>query len=239
MPSNEMVVREEAAEIVELSFNPTGEEAELIESVRAFADRAKTLVVSDAASYDGANQALREVATLTKGVDTRRKGRTAPIDELKRGVMNYFRQGEDALKAARAALWQQISAWEEEQKAIQREQQRKANEAADKERKRKEQLAQKAVERGDVERAVQHAEAAASVTAPIIAAPVTKSEGVGRRTYWHFKVVDQMQLPHMYLMPNEALIQNLVDSAHEGAPELLKGAIEVWSETQPLVRGTR
>lgn len=235
--TQELTVREDAA--IELRFDPTAEEAALIESVVRFARDAKALVVSDQASFDGANAAANEVATLARELDERRKQRTRPIDDLKRETMNFFRPGEDALKGARSALDQQTQAWTNRQREIQREQQRAANEAAEKERKRKEALAQKAVERGDVERAVQHAEAAAAVVAPIIAAAPTKAEGVSTRTYWKFKVVDQMQLPQMYLEPRMDALQKLVDSAHKGAETLVKGAIEVWSEEQTVRRGTR
>lgn len=233
--TQELTVREDAA--VELSFNPTSEEAALIESVVTFARGARQIIVTGPESYDGANASLREVATLTKGVDARRKERTAPIDDLKREVMDYFRQGEDALKAARGALEQQIRAYSEKQRQIALEQQRKANEAAEKERRRLDALAAKNIEKGNIEKAVQQAERAAAVTAPIIAAAPTKAEGVSTRTYWHFKVIDQMQLPQMYLLPNEPALQKLVDSAHEGAAELVKGAIEVWSEERTVVRG--
>ena len=240
MPSDlELGVASTATEIVyslTREFNPTGEEAALIESVIAFAKGAREIVVGDAASYDGAGQALREVATLTKGVDAKRKERTAPIDETKRQWMDFFRQAEDALKAARASLDKQRLMWEAEQKRIVAEQQRKANEAAEKERKRFDALAAKAVERGDAEKAVQHAERAAAVTAPIIATPLVRTAGVGSRTYWHFEVLDQTLLQQGYLLPNLPALQKLVDSAHENAPSLVNGAIRVWSDSQSLVR---
>lgn len=231
------LTRTNGTELVELSFYPTGEEAALIESVITFAKGAREIVVSGPESFDGANQALREVATLTKGVDARRKERTAPIDELKRQWMDFFRQGEDALKAARAALEQQTQAWVRKQRELAAEQQRRANEAAEKERRRLDALAAKNIEKGNIEKAVQQAERAAAVVAPIIAAAPTKAEGVSTRTYWRFKVVDQKELPHMYLEPRMDALQKLVDSAHEGAAGLVNGAIEVWSEERTVVRG--
>ncbi len=210
----------------------------LVESVIKFADRAKSLVVSDQASYQGANAALREVATLAKRVDERRNERTKPIDETKREIMEFFRQGEDVLKGARAALEQQIRAYGDEQRRIAAEQQRKANEAAEKERRRIEQVAAKAAERGDMERAVAHAERAATVAAPVIAAPVTKAEGVSTRTIWLFEVTDFMQLPANYLTADLKAIQGVVDALKANAPRSIPG-IRVWSEERTVVRGSR
>lgn len=232
--SETAVVEWDAAEI---SFAPTDEEAALITSVVKFAEGAKALVVSDAASFEGANEALREVATLARGVDARRKERTKPIDDLKREMMDYFRQGETALAAARAALTQQTQEYVRRQQEIQREQQRRADEAAAKERRRLEALAAKNAEKGNVEKAVQQAERAAAVVAPIIAAAPTKAEGVSTRTYWHFEVIDQSLLQPFYLLPNEPAIQKVVDASKEHAAQLLNGAIRVWSEERSVVRG--
>lgn len=220
----------------ELSFTPDNETAAMLDSVTAFAATAKSLVVADAASFAGANESLREVATLAKALDTRRKVRTKPIDDLKKEIMDYFRKGDEALTGARAALSQQTQAWTRKQQEIQREQQRKANEAAEKERRRIAKLAVKAEERGDIDRAIAHSERAAMVQAPIIAQAPTKAEGVSTRTYWRFEVTDPMQLLPLYLLPNEPMIQKLVDALHENAPQSLPG-IRVWSEERVVVRG--
>lgn len=232
--TQELEIRDNGAEL--WSFDPDNETAQMLDSVTAFAATAKSLVVSDAASFDGANQSLREVATLAKALDTRRKVRTKPIDDLKKSIMDYFRRGDEALGGARLALAQQTQAWTFKQRDIQREQQRKANEAAEKERRRLDALAVKAEAAGNIDRAIAHSERAAMVQAPIISTAAPKAEGVSTRTYWHFEVTDPMALLPLYLLPNEPMIQKLVDALHENAPQSLPG-IRVWSEERVVVRG--
>ena len=209
----------------------------LIAAVVQFADRAKEIVVADVASYSGAMGSLREVATLTKKLEDDRKGKKQPLLQATRELDGAYRPAEEALKGARAAIEQQAHRYEREEAQKREAAERKARMEAEKERARLEKLAEKAEARGDTDKAAEFESRAAYVPTPIVPSQVPKVEGVGKRTYWKFEVIDQSLLPPFYLIPYEAAIQKLVDSSHEEAAKLVSGAIRVWSEERSVVRG--
>jgi len=125
---------------------------------------AKFVVVSSA-DYGAAGGELNRIKAAQKRLDEVRKSITRPIDAAKKAVMDLFRGPEEQLGSAERGIKNAMISYQQEQERIRREEQRKADEAARKERERIEaqarELERKAREKADAERRAA-AEAAAA-----------------------------------------------------------------------------
>lgn len=210
------------------------EQQSMIESVLNFANKVKGTIIQSPAAFEGATEALQEVATLSRRLDDERKKLTRPLDDQKKDIMAAFKPAEDACKEARAAIEGERNRWESEQRRIREEAQRRENERAEKERQRLERLADKAHARGDGEKTAEYEQRAALVTAPVIPAAAVKVTGVSTRKVWKFELVDDgMDLPRKYLMPDLAKIRGVVEALK--AETEIPG-VRVYEEEITMVR---
>jgi hypothetical protein len=126
---------------------------------------ALTYKVTTPVQYADAGEQLKQVKAAMKRLDDLRKGMTRPLDAAKKAIMDFFRAPEEKLVRAESGIKRAMIAYSAEQERIRREEQRKAEEAARRERDRLEAIAReterKAREKAEAERKAADAAAAA------------------------------------------------------------------------------
>ena len=112
--------------------------------VQAEADQALAVAtqyrVTTQGEYSAAGEELTRIKAAQKRLDETRKSLTRPLDESKKRIMDFFRAPADKLAEAEKAIKSACIGYQQEQDRIRREEQRKAEEAARKERERLERL---------------------------------------------------------------------------------------------------
>ena len=141
--------------------------------------------------------------------------------------MDFFRAPTEKLTFIENRIKAAMVGYQDEQDRRRREEQRKADEAARRERERLAEQARKAQEAGRAERAAQLEQRASAVTAPVLSRAPPRVAGVQTRELWKFAVDDPAKLPREYLVPDESKIRRVV--------EALKGdtvipGVRVWPE---------
>lgn len=185
--------------------------------VAGLTQQAEAFQVTDADSYEHGAEVLRSIKSMYNTVETKRKAITSPLDQAKRQVMDLFRPFTDSLSSAERTLKKRLIGWKNEQERIAREEQRKAEEAARKERERLEKQAAKAEEAGRTERA-EVLRDRAEFTVPVAPAPATpKVSGLSDRKVWRFEIVDAAKIPREYLIPDEKRIGGVVRALKQDA----------------------
>jgi hypothetical protein len=202
---------------------------EVTEATQAIVALAGSYQVTTPGEYSAAGSDLTRVKAAQKRLEAVRKAITQPLDAAKKAVMDFFREPEAKLVDAESRIKRAMIAYDEQQRRIREEEQRKADEAARKERERIEAQARKAAESGKVEKAAQLELRASTVVAPLIHREPPKVAGVNYRDAWKFEVTDPALVPREYLMVDESKIRKIVQA--------LKGdttiaGVRVWSEKQ-------
>lgn len=188
---------------------------------------ATTYRVTSPVEYENAGEELKKVKAAAKRLDEIRKSMTKPIDMAKKAIMDFFREPEAKLQRAEAGIKRAMIAYADEQERIRREEQRKAEEAARKEREKLEAQAAKALASGKVEKAEQLEQRAATVVAPVINREPPKVAGVNTREVWKFEITDAAAVPREYCSPDEKKIRGVVQALKGDAK--IPG-VRVWSE---------
>lgn len=126
---------------------------------------ALTYRVATPVQYTDAGEQLKQIKAAMKRLDDLRKGMTRPLDTAKKAIMDFFRAPEEKLARAESGIKRAMISYSDEQERIRREEQRKAEEAARKERERLEAIAReterKAREKAEAERKAAEEAAAA------------------------------------------------------------------------------
>jgi len=127
-----------------------------------FAEASGTLEVARSITIDGpemyslAADQLKDIKSLAKRLDDDRKAITKPLDAAKAAVMNLFRGPVQFCADAEATIKQSMLGYDNEQRRLQQEAERKAREAAEAERRR---IAEVARKQAEAEAAAARAEA--------------------------------------------------------------------------------
>lgn len=190
-------------------------------------ERAESLTITDAATYEGATEDLKAIKAKYREIEAERKALKQPIDEAARRVQSFFKPPLDFLTKAEGVIKRKLSDYSREQQRIQQEAQRKADEAARKERERLAARARKAEESGKAEKAEQLAQQAETVTAPVVARETPKVQGVSTRKVWKFRIKDRAKVPEQYKTIDERKIGGVVRSL--GGDADIPG-VEVYEE---------
>lgn len=214
--------------IVELSI-PAPDNSMVVDAQRMLTIATEYRVTTPQAYAEGGEQ-LKAIKAKFKELEGQRKEITVPLDNAKKAVMNLFAKPLDFLTRAEATIKRGLIAYNEEQLRLQREEQRKADEAARKERERIEAQARKAAESGKVEKAVELEQRAATVVAPVVHREPPKVAGVSMRDFWTFEITDPSKVNAAFLMPDEQKIRKLVQSMKGDAGPLLGEGVRVYCE---------
>lgn len=196
--------------IVELSIPRP--DAGVVIQAQTLLSNAESYAVTSIEQYTQAGEFLKHIKAKYKELDEQRKGMTKPLDDSKKRIMDFFNKPLDFLTRAESTVKRAMIAFSDEQERIRREEQRKADEAARKERERIEAQARKAAESGKVEKAVALEERAATVVAPVIDRTPPKVAGLSTREVWKFEVIDEKAVPREFLMVDESKIRKYVQA---------------------------
>lgn len=187
------------------------------------------------------NQENYEIEAIrVKGVKARHKETKATRDDLlkpfKEGMAKltaFFKTPLDRLKDAEDNIKSAMLVYSEKIEKEQAEEQKKLDDAAEKERLRLEKLAEKQESKGNVEKAEETREKAVSVPTHTFT-PRPKPKGVAKRDSWQFRIIDASKIPREYLVPDE---KKLGAIARAG-----KGTIKIEGvvfENKPIIAVSR
>lgn len=148
--------------IIELSI-PAPDQAVVTDAEKILA-AATEYRVTTAQQYADAGEQLKAIKAKYKELDEQRREITKPLDAAKKRAMDFFSKPLDFLTRAESAIKRGMIAFSEEQERIRREEQRKAEEAAQKERDRLAKIAAEAEAkaRAEQDRLRREAESAAA-----------------------------------------------------------------------------
>jgi hypothetical protein len=207
------------------STNP--EVRELTRQTQELAALGVAYSVKTQGEYLHAGEDLKRIKAAKDRLEKLRKSMTQPLDAAKKAIMDFFRGPEAQLEDAERRIKRAMIAYQDEQERIWREEQRRAEEAARKERERLAAQAQKAAASGKVEKAADLEQRAAAVVAPVIHREPPKVTGVATREVWKFEVTDPAAVPREYLMVDEKKLGAVV-RAMKGDTNI--PGVRVWSE---------
>lgn len=179
--------------------------------------------------YEAGAEDLKRVKTAQKRLEDTRTEITGPINASLKAINNLFRAPGDRLARIERAIKGKLMDYADAQERLQREEQRKAEAAAQRERERLEALARKAQEAGRTEAAERHEERAAAVVAPVIHREPPKVAGLATREVWKFDVLDAGKVPREFLMVDEQKIRRYV-AAMKGEAKI--EGVRVYAERQ-------
>ena len=174
--------------------------------------QAEARTIGCAVDYEAAAIELKAIKGKWSEIDDSRKALKRPIDEAAKRVQAFFAQPLDFLARAESILKRKMLDFQQEQDRLRREEQRKADEAARRERERIEAQAAKASAAGRTERAAVLETRAATVVAPVIQREAPKVAGLSTRDVWRFEVTDEALVPREYLSVDERKIRGVVNS---------------------------
>lgn len=202
---------------------------ELSETVDGVLVAAVEYKITTPKAYTDSAARLREIKSIQKQIDDAEKSITKPMNDALKAARDLFRAPKEAAAKAETLIKRAISGYVDEQRRIQAEEQRKADEAARKERERLAKLQAAAEERGDTKKAEQFQERAQTVVAPVVTVAAPKVEGIATREVWKFEITDAAQVPREYLVVDESRVRKVVQA--------LKGdcnipGVRVWKEDQ-------
>lgn len=208
-----------------------------IQAARLLAD-AESLEITTAEQYNAAAQLLPSVKGLSERLNSERFSQTRPLDREKAAIMDLYRPLAETLMKAEGIVKRGLKAFADEQKRLQQEAQRKANEEARKERDRLEGLALKARQEANASelervaaraevRAEKYEDKAAAVVAPVVPVDLPKVAGIGTREQWKFEITDAALIPREYLIPDEKAIRQVVNALKERAAI---AGVRTWRE---------
>jgi hypothetical protein len=170
---------------------------------------------------------LKLVKGAQKKIESLRVSITKPINDGLKAVNDMFRRPAEQLVEVEMRLKRALTSYEDEQRRIRLEEQRRADEAARKERERIEAQARRAAEAGKPEKAAQLEERAATVVAPVIQREPPKVSGLSSREVWRFEIADEKLVPREYMVVDPTKVRAVVN-ALKGAANI--PGVRVWSE---------
>jgi hypothetical protein len=202
---------------------------EATSEVTALQTIASNYVVKTQEQYVAGADDLKRVKAAQKKLEDTRTSLTGPINESLKRINAFFRKPAEALVAFEQKIKGALGNYSAEQERIRQEEQRRADEAARREREKIEAQARKAADSGKVEKAAVLEQRAATVVAPIISREPPKVSGVSMREVWKFAVENPDLVPREYLSVDETKIRKVV-AALKGDAKI--AGVRVFSEKQ-------
>jgi hypothetical protein len=201
-------------------------------------ERAQSLNIVDADTYGVACDIVKGIAELRKTITDDFKPAKEAAFAAHRAICSQEKSHLDALSEPDRIVRGKISGYTAEQEKLRREQEAAAREKARKEaEERKIVEAVQAESQGNSELAEKILETPV-VSAPVIVPRVTvpKVDGVSMVPEWKFEVVDPALIPREYLTVDESKIRKVVGALKDQAS--IPG-VRVWSELKPRVTSGR
>lgn len=192
--------------------------SETVAGIMAFA-------VASNDDYSEAGALLLQIKTRKNAIEDQRKKLTRPLDESKKGIMDFFRPVENQLATAETRLRNQMLGFRQEQQRIADAEAAKARDAAEKQRARDIAAADKLEARGKTEEAdARRFEAETSVARFDPALEMPSAAGISTRETWKAEVynlpdliraVADSKAPSATLMADQRALDNLAKALKE------------------------
>ena len=151
-------------------------------------------VVTEVA-FSAASDLLKRIKGGLKRIDEARVRITGPMNEALRQVNAQAKEAAAPLLESETIIKRALIQYQDEQKRIQREQQRKADEAAARERARLQEIADRAAAKGQEAKAETFAARAEMIVPPVVTHAPPKVAGISTRTIWKFEIIDPEKEP--------------------------------------------
>lgn len=198
-----------------------------------YVSKSKELIIENQNDYEQAANDLKVVKSIYKTLEEARKKITTPLDIAKKAVMDLFRDPSTALEGAELVIKRKMIEYTNEQERRRRVEeerlQREAKAAEEKERKRLQDIADRAKASGKDEKAQEFEQKAQEVfiPAPVVAPTVQKVAGVSMKQNWKARILDVNKVPRNYMIVNESMLDKLA-KATKGS--LTIEGVEFYSE---------
>lgn len=203
---------------------------ELSASAKRMLVQAQSLEVLTTDDYEAAAVVLQNLTARENAVEAEKKKLWDPLAKLTKSVQALFNPPLKVLEQAKNIVKEKMGAYAQEQRNIQLEQQRIADQEAEEARRKLLAKAEKAEDAGMHDRALVIEARARSVQAPTIESETPKVAGVQLRERWLFEVTDPLQLPRAYLIVNESAIRTAIN-ATQGTLKI--PGVRIWSTLKP------
>lgn len=176
--------------------------------VESLISRSKAIVITNQTELDAAVLLLLEVKQRYKDLESQRKSITNPMDIAKKAVMDLFRNPMSKLEELETKLKKAIMVFDEEQKRLAAEEQKKIQALIDKENeklnKSLDKKILKAEESGNQEKVQELLlqKNSAPAVAPVITPTIEKPKSISYKITYVAEVVDVNLVPREWMIPN-------------------------------------
>lgn len=184
--------------------NITKDQNKKIDEALTLAESVAKIHIITVPDYTDAGRILSEVKARYKELDTLRKDITKPIDLAKKNVMALFEKPLTALEKLESFLKTEMISFQNRQEAERRKIEAEARAKQEAEAKKLLEKAEKAMEAGKHSKAGElTAKAELLKNSPVIVPDnAPKADGTAIRENWTFRIVNEMEIPREYLIPD-------------------------------------
>lgn len=183
-------------------------------------------------NYVEAGEILKRVKGRYQEIEAKRKEMTAPLDETKKRIMDFFRQPLDRLANAERAIKAEMVRFSDEQERLRKAEEERLQRLAQEEQRQRDETLQKEIdaaqERGDDQTAETLLQSATKTAVPTVHIDKPKVEGIKTVTRWKYRITDESLIPREYLMPNGMLLGSVAVSS-KGTVKI--PGVEFYSES--------
>jgi len=178
----------------------------------ALTAQAQALTIKSVDDYEEAAGWLKSIKGFLQVIETARLKVTKPLNEALRARNAEAKEAAQPLLEAEGKIKRSMIAYSDAQDRIRREEQRRQNEAAERERQRLAEISERAAAKGQDKKAENFADRAAAVQAPLVQTAAPKVAGVTIPKVWTFEITDEDLIPREYLDVSEVRIRKVVNA---------------------------
>lgn len=178
-----------------------------LDRVKAFA---RNLVIKTSEGYEQAALLLKSIKGSLATIEDARTRITKPLNDALRETNAQAKTAAAPFLADEIVIKRAMIAYSDEQDRLRVEQQRRDNEAADRERRRLQEIADRAAAKGQENKSEAFADRAAQVVAPVAQQAAPKVGGIAIPKVWQFEITDEALIPREYLIVDQVRIRKVV-----------------------------
>jgi hypothetical protein len=178
-----------------------------LDKLRAFA---KNLVIRTTEGYEQAAALLKNIKGSLATIEDARTRITKPLNDALRETNAQAKLAAAPFLADELVIKRAMIAYSDAQDRLREEQQRRDNEAAAKEQRRLQEIADRAAAKGQEGKAEIFQERAQSVVAPVAQQAAPKVGGISIPKVWVFEITDEDLIPREYMVVDETRIRRVV-----------------------------
>lgn len=184
---------------------PTFDSA-IIDAARVKLDAARLEVIRNDTDYEAYANALKDAKARMRLLESGYEQHAGPLNIALRTIRGFWKPSIEVVEQECQLRSRTMGEYLSKKQAEQRRLQQIADEEAAKQRRALEARAQKADEKGQVDKAAALEQQAAMTVAPVIRTDSPKVTGQSVREVWLFVIEDADKIPREYLTPDEAKI---------------------------------